>query len=221
MGELIDLTFTVEEGMITAPAPWHPVVEVTILGRYFLEGRASRKVVLGSHTGTHMDAPAHFIEGGLTIDKVPLDILTGPAKVIDMTHKGSLSKITVDDLKNCGIKLEKGDRIIIKTGWYKNWGTKKYFKEYPCFTSEAGKWLVQKEIALLALDTPSPDDPQAKLEFGEISPLHYIFLNNGIILVEYLTNTTRLNGNVKLTALPLKLKEGDGFPARVIAETDT
>ncbi|MDP6560837.1 MAG: cyclase family protein, partial [Candidatus Binatia bacterium] len=77
--EIIDLTFPIHEGMQTFPVHWHPVVEITQLGRLDVEARETRKMVLGTHTGTHMDAPRHFIEGGKTIDEVTLDILVGPA----------------------------------------------------------------------------------------------------------------------------------------------
>ena len=220
MAKIIDLTFDLHEGMLTYPAPWHPIVEVTQLGRFSLEGRMSNKVSLGTHTGTHVDAPLHFIENGLSIDKVDLNVLVGPAKVIDMTHKGSYSKITVEDLEKLNVKIEKGDRVVIKTGWDKHWQTTEYYKSYPCFTEEAAKWLVDKGVILLGLDTPSPDDPQAKTEPGVGSPIHTIFLSNNLILCEYMTNLSDLPENIFICALPLKLKNGDAFPARVIAILD-
>lgn len=219
MSKIVDLSLELHEGMLTYPAPWHPVVEVTQLGRFCQEGRMVNKVTLGTHTGTHIDAPLHFIENGLTIDKVDLNVLVGPAKVLDMTHKSSYAKITVEDIKKTNVIIEKGDRIIVKTGWDKNWMTRKYYKEYPCITEEAAQWLVDKGVVLMVLDTPSPDDPKPE-DTSVDSPVHKIFLSNNVILCEYTTNLTELSDKAFLCALPLKFKNGDAFSARVIAIID-
>jgi arylformamidase len=218
MKKFIELTHPIHEGMITAPAPWHPVVEITQLGRHCLEGRESYKVVLGSHTGTHMDSPAHMVENGTPrLDKVPLDILIGPAKMIRL-EKGSYEKITVKDIENSNIKIEKGDRIVIRTGWYHYWGTKKFFREYPCFTLEAADYLVSKGICYIGMDTPSPDNPLDKLEPGQPNPLHYAFLSNGVLINEYLNNLDAIPvDKFELITLPLLVKDIDGFPVRAVA----
>lgn len=65
---IIDLTFPIHEGMTTFPVHWHPIVEISVLGRHGIENRETRKVLLGTHTGTHMDAPRHFIPDGMTVD---------------------------------------------------------------------------------------------------------------------------------------------------------
>ena len=83
--KITDLSLTLEEGMMTFPTHWHPVVEITILGRHGVEGRETRKLVLGTHVGTHADAPLHFIPQGKGIDQVPLDVLVGPARVLNFT----------------------------------------------------------------------------------------------------------------------------------------
>ena len=218
MIKYIELTHPIHEGMITAPAPWHPVVEITQLGRHCLEGRESYKVVLGSHTGTHMDTPAHMVENaGPRIDKIPLDLFFGQAKIIRL-EKGSYEKITAEDLMNSGIAINKGDRIIVRTGWYRHWGTKKFFREYPCFTKEAAEYLVEKGIRLISMDTPSPDDPLDKLEPGQPNPIHYIFLSNGIFINEYLNNLDAVQADeIEFVMLPLLVEGMDGFPVRAVA----
>ena len=82
---IIDLTYPIHEGMTTFPAHWHPVVEITVLGRHGIENRETRKLILGTHTGTHCDAPRHFVPGGKTVDLLPLDIFIGPAFVMDFS----------------------------------------------------------------------------------------------------------------------------------------
>jgi kynurenine formamidase len=218
MSRLIDLTLPIHEGMLTTPVPWHPVVEVTILGRHEFEGRATRRVSLGTHTGTHMDAPYHFVANGRTIDQIPLDILINTAVVIDMTSKGPYAKTSADDLKASKVKIPRGAGVIIHTGWYRMWMKKDYYYKWPCLTEDACRYLSDCGVKLVGLDTPSPDDPKDKIAFGEISPLHYHFLSRDIVLVEFLTNLDQLSQTeITLIATPLKVTGADGFPARVIA----
>jgi len=218
MKKYIDLTHPIHEGMITAPAPWHPVVEITQLGRHCLEGRESYKVSFGTHTGTHIDSPAHMIEGGSPrVDKIPLETTIGHVKMMRIP-KGSLGKITVEDLEKTGVKVEKGDRIIINTGWYKTWGTQKFFREYPCFTKEAANWLIEKGIIYVLMDMPSPDDPLEKLEPGQPNPMHLAFLSKGVFISEYLTNLDEITKDeFEIIALPLLIKDADGSPTRIVA----
>lgn len=218
MKRYIELTHAIHEGMITAPAPWHPVTEITQLGRHCLEGRESYRITIGTHTGTHMDTPAHMIEGGgPRIDQVPMEVFFGKAKMIRL-EKGSYEKITVKDIEDSGVKIEKGDRIIVRTGWYKHWGTQKFFREYPCFTPEAAQYLVDKGIRLISMDTPSPDNPLDKLEAGQPNPLHVTFLGNGVFINEYLTNLDEINADeFEFVMLPLRVKDADGCPVHAVA----
>jgi len=221
MSKLIDLSHYLHEGMPTYPSPWHPVVDVKQMGRISMEGRRSYAVTLGTHTGTHMDSPAHMVEDGITIDMIPLETIVGKAKVIDFSDKGRGDKITLEEIKERGAGIEKGDRILIKTGWYKNWGSNAFYDRWPWITAEAAQYIVDKGVIFVAMDVPSPDDPLSDTGYGKHSPIHDIFLQNGVILVEYLNNTLDIDRDeIKLIALPLKIKGGDGFSARVIAEIE-
>ena len=218
MSNYIDLTFDIHEGMLTTPVPWHPMVEISILGRHEFEGRATRKVTLGTHTGTHMDAPYHFVKDGITIDRIPTDVLINKAYVIDVRPKGCFAKTTAKDIKKTGVKIEKGSGVIIHTGWYNKWMHRDYYFKWPCLTMDACEYLADCGVSLVGLDVPSPDDPKDKIAFGEISPHHYHFLSRGIILVEFLANLDKISKNeIELIALPLKIRGADGFCARVIA----
>lgn len=219
MKKFLDLTLDLHEGMPTYPSVWHPVVDIKQMGRIEMEARRSYSVTLGSHTGTHMDSPAHMVKDGITIDMIPLETIVGKAKVIDFTNKGKGDKITLEEIKSCGTKFEKGDRLLIKTGWYKNWGSNAYYDQWPWVTAEAAQWIVDQGVIFVCMDVPSPDDPLSNTGYGMPSPIHNIFLQNGVILVEYLTNTLDIDKEeISITALPLKVKGCDGFPARVIAE---
>lgn len=202
---------------MTFPAPWHPVVEVTILGRHGIEGRETRKLVLGTHIGTHADAPRHFIPNGGTIDEIPLDVLIGPATVVDFTGCAALQEIGVADIaQKLGGKAPA--RLILRTGWSEYFGTMKFYNEYPFLSEEAAGWLVEKGVRLIAMDTPSPDNPANSRGTRKDSPNHKVLLGAGVVLVEYLTNLSSLSGaEVDLIVMPLKLKGCDGSPARCVA----
>lgn len=220
MARLIDLSLPLHEGMLTFPAYWHPVVEVTILGRHNLEGRASRKITFGTHTGTHMDAPLHFIENGSSIDQVPLEVMVGEAVVIDLTHKKDKEPITAEDLEKSGAgpKVQKCGRVVLHTGWAEKWwNTTKYFSDRPYMTREACEWLVKKGVKLVAFDMPDFDDPRDSV-VGKPAPLHLYMFQNNVIVVESVTNLSQLKKDTfTLVALPLKILGSDASPARVIA----
>jgi arylformamidase len=214
---IVDLSLVIEEGMMTFPTHWHPVVEITILGRHGVEGRETRKVVLGTHIGTHADAPRHFIPGGGTIDEIPLDVLIGPATIVDFTDCRALQEFDVADLKQkLGEKIP--ERLILHTGWSEYFGNLKFYNEYPFLSEAAAKWLVEKGVRLIAMDTPSPDNPAHSRGTAKDSPNHKVLLGAGVVLVEYLTNLKALTQpEVELIVMPLKLKGCDGAPARCAA----
>ncbi len=215
--KIVDLSLPIEEGMMTFPTHWHPVVEITILGRHGIEGRETRKVVLGTHIGTHADAPCHFIPGGSTIDEVSLDVLIGPATVVDFTGCRPLQEIDIADLKN-KLGAQVPARLILRTGWSEYFGQMKFYNEYPFLSEKAATWLVEHGVRLIAMDTPSPDNPAHSRGTPKDSPNHKVLLGAGVVLVEYLTNLKALtNVLVELVVMPLKLKGCDGSPARCVA----
>jgi arylformamidase len=215
--KITDLSLTLEEGMMTFPTHWHPVVEITILGRHGVEGRETRKVVLGTHVGTHADAPLHFIPQGKGIDQVPLDVLVGPARVLNFTPCQPLHEIDVPQLQEkIGGKVPM--RIILRTDWSEHFGTMPFYTHYPFLTENAAQWLVDNGVRLIAMDFPSPDNPAHSRGTAKDSPNHKVLLGAGVVLVEYVCNLKSLTSqDVELVVLPLKLKDCDGSPVRCIA----
>lgn len=221
MSRIVDLTWPIYEGMTSCTAPWHPNVEISILGRHHQEGRASRKVVLGTHTGTHMDAPLHFIQGGMSIDEVPVSKLVTEATVMDLTYKQELSKIEPSDLEPYADQVRPGDSVILNTGWWRQWDKPGFYGSYPCLTAASCQWLIESRVSVVGMDIPGPDDPTAGIVAGEISPRHVELLGNGVIMIEYLANLDQISKDrVTLVALPMKIRGGDGAPARVIVIED-
>lgn len=219
-GRKIDLTFPIHEGMLTFPTPWHPMVEVTQLGRIGVEDRETRKIVLGTHTGTHCDAPRHFVKGGRSVDDISLDVLIGPATVVDFSDKAHGREFGVGDFEAV-LGYRTPERIIMRFGWSEHWGGMKYYTDHPYISEDAAHWLAARGIKLLAMDTPMPDNPANGRGTPLDSPIHKILLGAGVVLVEYLCNLGELaRDEVELIVLPLKITGGDGSPVRCVAVED-
>jgi kynurenine formamidase len=194
----------------------YPAVAIEILEspRYIrTDGRRSlnsSKIALGVHCGTHMDAPYHFFENGLTIDQVPLDVCVGPALLIDLRSALPNGLIEAQHLKPWGSKIRELRRIVLHSGWSDQWGKPEFFTDHPVFTPEAAQFVVDCGVRLVGVDFPSVDRPPF--------PAHIAFLGNGIVIVENLTNLPVIKREVfHLVVLPLKFTGRDGSPVRAIA----
>lgn len=217
--KIYDLTFDVETGMPTCGTPWHQNVEISQMGKIETVGRNTQKIVLGSHSGTHMDAPYHFMNDGITMEKLDINYMWGKVKAVDFRNKGQGDVVTLDDVKT----VEVCERMMFIFGWYHNWKTDKYYHDFPYFETEAVRYLLENGMKVMALDTPSPDDGNAISIKGESdSPNHLLLLKNKAFIIEYLNNTDMLIGGkeYEMVALPLKLSGSDGSPARVLVKED-
>ncbi|MFH8120377.1 MAG: cyclase family protein [Candidatus Aenigmatarchaeota archaeon] len=213
MKEMIDLTYAIEEGMPIFNAPWHQKVEIKRLGKIDKEGRETRKITLGSHTGTHVDAPLHFIKGGKSVDLISPKKMFGEVDIIDLSSLEERAPITPRMLKR---KIQRS-RVIFKFGWGRRWGKNSFFEDYPYFTEEAAKFIIRKGVELIGLDTPSPDRSYGKLICDLDSPIHKILLSHEVVIVEYLANLEKVDTSKswKLIVMPWKIKGAAGAPARV------
>lgn len=126
---------SIEEGMQTFPTYWHPFVEITQLGRHGLENRETRKLVLGTHTGTHIDAPRHFIPGGGTVDQIPLEQLVGEASVLDLSSFGPGMEVGREDLEYV-VGKRPVTRVLLQFNWDRYLGTESYYNDSPFFRKE-------------------------------------------------------------------------------------
>lgn len=215
---IIDLTYPIHEGMTTFPVHWHPVVEITQLARHGIENRETRKITIGTHCGTHIDAPRHFIPDGPTLEHIRLEWLIGPARVLDFTPVTQPKQVfgVEEFVKRLG--AERPERLILRFDWSDHWGTMKYYTDQPFITEEAGHWLVERGVRVLAMDTPQVDSPDHGRTGPKDSPLHKIMLSAGVVFVEYCTNLRLISRpEVELVVLPLNIVGSDGAPARVVA----
>ena len=218
MERIVDLTYSLKEGMLTFGAYWHPAVSIKPLGRIESEGRVTHSLSFGTHTGTHIDAPLHFVKQGTDVSNIPLDLLIGPVTIADFSGLKENQKITAEMLQNINIS----QRMIFKFGWGRHWNTQKFYRGYPFFSAQAAEYLIAQKVSLIAMDTPSPDDSRIELKPGVIgtevdSPMHKMFLKNGVFLVEYLANLDDVGDyeGWNIVVMPLKIKNADGAPARV------
>jgi arylformamidase len=217
MKRLVDLSYPLHDGMTTYPVHWSPSFESVQLARHGIEGRESRKFTMGSHMGTHVDAPRHFIPGGRTIDQLPLDIFVGAATVVDFTYAGPLQEMQIADFeKILGDRCI--DRLIMRFDWSNHWGTLKYYTDQPYLADAAASWLVERGVRLLGMDTPQADSPKNGRGAKRDSPVHQILLGAGVVKLEYMTNLRQLKSSeIDIIALPLLLRGFDGAPVRCVA----
>lgn len=211
MTRYVDLTHRIEEEMPVFPGDPPPEIsEVMVLGQDMCTVQSIR---FNNHIGTHLDAPSHFIEGGTTVDKIPLQSLMGKAVILDFTNKGKNDFITREELQVHQYRILPGSRVLIKTGWHVNFISVAFYEGFPCLTQEAAEYLVQLKITLLGMDTPSPsplDDP------GQT--IHTTLLGAGIVILESVKNLTLIDRNqCQIIVLPLPIKGFSGSPCRVVA----
>ncbi len=166
------------------------------------------RLSFGDHSGTHLDPPVHFIPGGMTVDQLDLNMLYGPAQVVDMTRVGQA--ITAEDLERA--KLPEGAvRILFKTRNSDMWDLSGFQKDFVGVAWDAAQWIVDHGIKLVGIDYLSVES------FGVSEPrTHRILLGAGIIAVEGLDLKNIIPGSYTLVCLPLKIKNGDGGPLRAV-----
>lgn len=170
---------------------------------------------IGSHTGTHVDAPFHFFADGKTIDQIPLSSLVGPALVVDVSYKEPREQITWDDLESHAENMKPGIMLLLYTGWYKYWDQPQYI-DHPYLARDAAEKILATGITFLGVDTFSPDETGGgSSDFG----VHEVFLGAGALIAENLNDIELLKDGDEWTVsmVPLRLGEGDGAPVRAFA----
>ncbi len=208
MKKAIDLSHPITHQMPVFPAD--PAVGV-LTHHHYQNGYFVSQVILGTHTGTHIDVPIHKIKGGKSVDQVGVDRFMGRAYVMDFTFLKPLEEITAEQLDRFADKLDGVDTVIIKTGWSKHFGKEDFFTSFPGISEEAVDWLTAHSIRLIGLESPSVN----ALRHEEI---HTLLLQRDIYIVESLTNVDQITKEyVELYAVPLKLKGLDGSPVRAFA----
>ena len=207
----IDLSVTLYEGMIAFPSEYQ--LQVERRASMARGDKANNTTIhMSVHTGTHMDAPRHFIANGKTIDQMPFDVTLGPARVIEIVDNVS---VKAEELKQHNIK--RGERILLKTrNSPKFWQTETVSEDFIYITRGAARFLVDAGVKLIGIDSLSVGslaDPD-----NTTPDTHGILLGNEIWIIEGLNLTGVSVGNYNLICLPLKLKDTEGSPVRAIIQ---
>ena len=209
----IDLTLTISESIPSFPGS--PKPQFISWSNLKEDGYNLELLFLSSHTGTHLDAPYHFVKNGLKINQIPLDRLIGKAILIKIkkTKNNVITKSDIILFEKKNGKIPNKSSIFFFTGWQKNLQKKNYFTENPGLDISAAKYIASKKINLVGIDSPSID-----LGNDESFNVHHIFSKNDILIVENLTNLKKISSKeFNFTILPLKLKDATGSPVRAIA----
>lgn len=203
----IDISVPLHTGMVHWPGDPEPN-----FGRISeMEAGAEANVTfcrLSAHTGTHMDAPCHFLAGGKSIDLFPLEVGIGPARVIVMPPECAV--IGRHELEGKGIK--RGDRVLLKTrNSKKRWDNLEFERDYVAINASAAEFLVESGVKLIGVDYLS-----VGVFEGDGPETHRRLLGAGVWIVEGLNLAHVEEGQYELVCLPLPITGSDGSPARVV-----
>lgn len=208
----VDLTHELHNGMPIYPGDPSPsFVSYATLEK---DGVNLTKLILGSHTGTHIDAPRHFIPNGIGVDQIPPSKLVGEAYVADMSSKLVGSGITGQDLhKNLEGRIAEDDIVIIYTGCSEHWDDELMRRNYTYLTGDAAEYLVSKKVRAVGTDFLSVE------KFAASAPVaHKNLLGSGIFIIESLSRATKqfVGKRILMICMPIKLQNGDGAPSRIV-----
>ena len=162
------------------------------------------ELALSVHTGTHVDAPSHFVDGAPGLESIDLDVLVGEALVVDATHVPErIGRADVEALVPPGTV-----RVLFQTRSAALWDRSRFSPEHVCLDGDGGRALVERGVRLAGIDYLSIGDPEA----------HRVVLGAGIVALEGLDLRAVAPGRYRLTCLPLLIPGADGAPARAVLE---
>ena len=163
-------------------------------------------IEMGSHTGTHIDAPWHFVENGRQLNQIPIETLVGKATVFELPKIRSIGRQDIERLPLSGV-----ERVLFKTENSKHWNDGRFFEEFVYLEPEAAQVLVDRRVKLVGIDYLSIDKFKS-----EKHPTHFVLLERNVVILEGLNLSAVVPGEYQMVALPLNLQDADGAPTRVI-----
>ncbi|HSB61052.1 MAG TPA: cyclase family protein [Vicinamibacteria bacterium] len=173
------------------------------------EAYSATRISLGTHVGTHVDAPSHFLAGGATVDQLNLEILMGKARVAEVTARERIDRADLEALD-----LRDDIRVLLKTRMSGQMHRPLVQEDYVYLTVDAAGYLVQAGMKLVGIDYLSVD------RFGTMDyPSHHALLEAGVVVLEGLDLSAVEPGEYEMTCLPLRIQGAEGAPARVILRT--
>ena len=209
--KLYDISLTIAEDLPVWPGD--PKIELKKISQID-DGEEANVTHLSAcvHIGTHVDAPDHFLGNGETVENLSLDLLVGPALVVEVPVEG---QITAMDLQSITIP-EGTKRLLIKTANSQIWaeGLKEFKEDFIAIEADAAEYLVNQGVEVVGVDYLSV------APFADPAPTHQILLKAGTLIIEGLNLSEIVPGEYTLYCLPLKIKGSDGAPARVLLQKD-
>jgi len=229
--------------------PYFPDVKIERFHYHAKSGVLSQQITTFMHCTTHADSPAHVIEGAPFTDEIPLGCYYGTGVIVDIP-KGKWGVITPDDLEDATPRIERGDIVIVHTGWHEKYGdNKEYFAYSPGLYREAGEWFVERGVKAVGVDQQALDHPLATAigphgtgplipeviqeyreetgrevldDFPEWEPCHRILLGNGVMGWENVGGDIDavLGKRVTIAGFPIRWEKGDGSIVRLVAIVD-
>lgn len=187
--------------------PGNPEFELQPVKR-IAEGGSSNvsRLVMGTHTGTHVDAPKHFFENGQSVEGLRLDLLLGRARVVQISRRGGIGP---EDLAETGLRED--IRVLLKTWNSALWNGQPFQQDYTHLTEAGAQYLVEQGVKVVGIDYLSVE------QFKKPgAPAHRALLSQDVIIIEGLNLCEAEPGFYELYCLPLRITGGDGAPARVI-----
>jgi kynurenine formamidase len=209
---VVDLTQPMAEGMPVMDGITPP--RFRDLARVATDGYAMSEYAFVNHTGTHVDAPAHQVAGGDTLDDIPLDRLVTDAVTIDLTgHQPG--PVGLAELSRYLPDVRPGDIVLLRSGNAANWGTDAYWHGWCYPDAAAARALIDRGVSGVGFDGPSAD-PVESTDYA----LHQVWLSSGRIILENLASLADLPARCRIVVAPLKVRGANGGPARVLALLD-
>lgn len=213
-GAWVDLSHPLNERM--PRVPFFPEPKFERLYSFPAQQLNVTRMEMVVHAGTHVDSPRHFFEDGPAFEEIPIERLCGEGLVWPIRLAPG-QDIDVEHLADAEPRLRPGDMLILDTGSHRAVGTAAY-DDHPSLTLSAARWIVRREIKLLAVDTPTPDTAVKRRSEGFDYPIHRLLLSHGVLIAEHLTNLGSLSGRrVEVIFSALNITGSDGAPARVLA----
>lgn len=203
--KLLDVSVPLAAGLPTYPG--NPDFELQPVKR-IADGGSSNvsRLVMGTHTGTHLDAPRHFFDGAMSVDALPLDLLLGRARVVEINKRGGIG---VEELAAAGLREDL--RVLLKTSNSALWNGEGFHQDYTYLTEAGAKYLVDQGVKVIGIDYLSIE------QFKKAgAPAHRTLLSQGVVIIEGLNLAEADAGMYEMYCLPLRVVGGDGAPARVI-----
>lgn len=210
--KVIDLTHFISEDMPVYPGTEGPKLKPA--NSYEVDGFKETLMVMYTHTGTHMDPPAHLFKGRTTLDQFPISQFIGKALVVDCSDLKESERITMDYINKNREKADEAEFILFRLGWDKYWGTEQYFGDYPYIDNDVTDFLIASKKKGVGLDVIGIDP----IADSNLTIHKKLFIQNEIVVIENLMNLDLVGDDLfTFCALPLKHTDADGSPIRAIA----